>query len=176
LSDHLSERKFPIGPFRLEEQYTSSELEHNIDVLGAIPAEYRQLVGSLSDAELAKTYREASWNVRQLVHHVADIQYLHYFRMKKVLTEPDYKIQTLIDMNAWAMTPDSLTNPVSDSLQILDGVTARYVNLVRSLSEEQLALSYFHPLRQIWFNQKQALAMSAWHVRHHLEHIRLALS
>ena len=147
-----------------------------MDVLQAIPAEYRLLVGSLSDAELAKTYREGSWNVRQLVHHVADIQYLHYFRIKKVLTEPDYRTQTIIDMNAWAVTPDSLTNPVSDSLQMLEGVTARYVNLARSLSEEQLALSYFHPLRQIWFNQKQTLAMSAWHVRHHLAHIRLATS
>jgi hypothetical protein len=30
-------------------------------------------------------------------------------------------------------------------------------------------------VRKATFNQKQAIAMSAWHVRHHLEHIKIAL-
>ena len=121
-----------------------------------------------------KTYREGSWNIRQLMHHVADIAFLHYFRMKKALTEPGSEM-AVIRMDAWAQTPDSLHGEIEDSLILFKGVTNRYTLLAQSLSEDQLNITYFHPIRQITLNQKQALAMSAWHVEHHLKHVGLAL-
>ncbi len=171
----ISDRKFPIGPFVLQDQISDDEFQHFIDKLANIPAQYRKLVEHLSERDLARTYREGGWNIRQLVHHVADIHYLHCFRVKKALTEPVNTITTLIDMNEWACTTDSLIAPVSDSLQILEGINNRYLALARSLSPQQLDITYYHPARQIWFNQKQSLAVSAWHTRHHLAHIQLAL-
>lgn len=169
-------RKYPIGPFSPQDNYSPEELTQLIARIESSPAQYRQLVETLSDEELAKTYREGSWTVQQLVHHVADIQFVHFLRMKKALTEPDYTVITLIDMNAWATTPDAVNAPVTDSLLLLEGVTRRYMYLAKSLTESQLAISYIHPLRQRTFTQAQALAMSAWHVQHHLAHIKLALS
>ena len=172
----MQDRKYPIGPIALQQTYTPGEVEQLIDVLQASPAHYRKLVETLSPNDLAKTYREGSWTVQQLVHHVADMQLLHFLRMKKALTEPDYEFATLVDMNAWAATPDSTTAPVDDSLLLFEGVHRRYVYLAKSLNDTQLAIRYFHPVRQIWFTQAQALAMSAWHVQHHLAHIKLALA
>ncbi len=171
----MSDRKYPIGPFALQENYTPEELEEIIRIIETSPARYSETVAHLTDAELARTYREGGWNVRQLVHHVAEIALLHYFRMKKAITEPGYEI-TLIDMDAWAAAKDSLTLPVLPSLAMFDAIHQRYASLAGTLSEEQLAVSYYHPVRNIWISQKHGLAMSAWHVQHHLAHIRLALS
>jgi hypothetical protein len=167
--------KYPIGLFERKEQFTAEELAEIISIIENSPAKYRELAAHLTDDDLTKTYRAGSWNVRQLIHHVADIQHLHYFRLKKALTEPDYESVTLIDMNAWVLTHDSLNDPIGSSLQILDGLTPRYVSLARSLNQDQLKISYFHAVRKIWFTQEQALSMSAWHLEHHLAHIRLAL-
>jgi uncharacterized damage-inducible protein DinB len=171
----MSDRKFPIGPFVLQENYSDGELGELLRIIRESPSQYRDAVEHLSGPDLSKTYREGSWNVRQLVHHVADIALLHYFRMKKALTEPGYEI-TLIEIDAWASTPDVLKEPVSTSLAMFDAIHQRYAAFAEVLDEEQLAVSYFHPVRKIQINQTQALAMSAWHVQHHLAHIRLALS
>ena len=171
----MTDNRYPIGPFELHENYSDEELKDFIHILETIPAQYRNLTENLTDTQLARTYRDGSWNIQQLIHHVADIQFLHYFRMKKALTEPDHQETTLIDMNAWSATPDSLAAPISYSLLTLEGILHRYAFLIRTLTEKQLSIRYFHPVRGIWFNQKQAIAMSVWHVRHHLAHIGLAL-
>lgn len=171
----MSDRKFPIGPFVLQESYTEAEWTELIRIIRVSPSRYQETVAHLSDRDLSKTYRDGSWNVRQLIHHVADIALLHYFRMKKAVIEPGYEI-TLIDMDAWASARDSRTLPVSASLAMFDAIHQRYADFAETLDETQLAVSYYHPLRKIWINQKQALAMSAWHVQHHLAHIRLAIS
>lgn len=171
----MTDRKFPIGPLVLQEDYSREEINEFIHIISSVPAEYANLITGLNDDDLLKTYREGSWNIRQLVHHVADLQYVHYLRMKKAITEPDYQEVTMIDMNAWAFTPDSLNVPVAASIAIFEGTHARYAYLAGGLTDEQLAIRYYHPSRKLWINQKQALAMSVWHVRHHLAHIKLAL-
>jgi hypothetical protein len=167
--------KFPIGPFIAPEQTTSTELENFIQSVETTVVKYRTLTEKLSASDLQKTYREGAWNIQQLVNHVADMQLLHFFRMKKALTEPDYKEITMVDIPAWAHTVDGLESPVADSLDMIESITKRYVRLMRSLDNSQQQIAYYHPGRKIMLNQKQAIAMTAWHVRHHLEHIRIAL-
>jgi hypothetical protein len=171
----MIDRKFPIGPFSAQEHYTEEELAGLISIAEAAPAKYRNLVGGLSDEELSKTYRDGSWTVRQLVHHVADIHLLHFFRMKKALTEPDYKQVTLINMDGWAATPEACLMPIETSLAMFESIGNRYVYLAQNLTQEQLDMAYFHPARKIWLNQRHALAMTAWHVEHHFAHLRIAL-
>ena len=171
----MDNRKFPIGPFVMQDTYSADELANLINIIETSPAQYRQLTEHLSPAELAKTYREGSWTVQQLVHHVSDIAFLHFFRMKKALTEPDYEVVTLINMDGWANTADGVNASILDSLLLFEGVHRRYAYLAKSLTDSMLAISYYHPVRQFRINQAQAMAMSAWHVQHHLAHIRLAL-
>ncbi|SKB99200.1 DinB family protein [Dyadobacter psychrophilus] len=171
----MTDRKFPIGPFVLKDDYSPAEIESFIQIIKNSASEYRKLAENLGDEDLTKTYREGSWDIRQLIHHVADIALLHYFRMKKAVTEPDYKDPTMINMDSWAVTSDSLEMPIAESLQILAGTNQRYAYFAASLDEEAFGKAYFHPLRKIWLNQKQALAMSVWHLQHHLAHIKLAL-
>ncbi|MGC1242229.1 MAG: DinB family protein [Chryseosolibacter sp.] len=173
--DQLTQLKFPIGPFTAQENINESELDAMINTIASAPADYRAITKGLAANDLKKTYREGGWNVQQLVNHVADMQLLHFFRMKKALTEADYKEITLVNMDAWAHTSDGLSSPIADSLDMFEGITKRFVHLMRSLNEQQQAIAYYHPVRKIMLNQKQAISMSAWHVKHHLAHLGIAL-
>jgi hypothetical protein len=167
--------KYPIGDFIKKDEYSPDEIASLAGAIEDAPFAYKRLAETLSATDLSKTYRPGSWNVQQLIHHVADIQLLHFFRMKKALTEPNYNEVTLIDMNAWVHTKDGAIAPVEDSLLMLEGITKRYVYLIRSLTEEELMIAYYHPIRAFYINQMQAIAMSSWHLNHHLAHINVAL-
>ncbi|NIJ55758.1 YfiT family bacillithiol transferase [Dyadobacter arcticus] len=171
----ITDRKYPIGTFNPQDSYTDQEIAGLIATIEKAPADYRSLVESLSESDLENTYREGSWNVRQLIHHVADIHLLHFLRMKKALTEPDYKEVTLINMDGWAKTPEASVMPIEPSLTIFENIGYRYIYLAKTLTPEQLEIAYFHPVRKIWLSQQHALAMSAWHVSHHFAHVQLAL-
>ncbi len=170
----LKDRKFPIGPFQLQENINDEKLAEMINTIESAPAKYQVLLQQVTGDDLKKTYREGSWNVQQLVNHVADIQMLHFLRMKCAITE-DYKEVTLVNIDGWVQTSDGRESPVSDSLEMLQGVTKRLVHLMRSLDKKQHAVTWYHPIRKIHFDQKNAIALTAWHVTHHLGHIRLAL-
>ena len=170
-----SDAKYPIGNFNKQDSYSQQEIDSLISIIETAPAKYENLVQNLSPENLNNTYRQGSWNIRQLIHHVADIQMLHFFRMKKALTEPDYKDVTLINMDEWVKTPDGIGAPLEDSLIMFAGITKRYVFLLKSLTEENLKVEYYHPVRKFHINQAQATAMSAWHVQHHYAHIKIAL-
>ncbi|MEJ2880056.1 DinB family protein [Pedobacter sp. GR22-6] len=174
-NDDTNHLKFPIGPFTKKDEYSYDELSSLISDIECAPAVYKDLIQGIDAADLLKTYRPGSWNIQQLVHHVADMQLLHFFRMKRAITEPDYKEVTLVDINGWANTKDGFSAPIEDSLVMLEGITKRYLFLIRSLSQEQLSISYYHPVRAFNINQVQAVAMSAWHVKHHLAHIKIAM-
>ncbi|HTM67069.1 MAG TPA: DinB family protein [Flavipsychrobacter sp.] len=104
----VSDLQYPIGNFIKKDHYPEEEIQEMITVIAGSPAKYHSLVTTLSETDLLKTYREGGWNIRQLVHHVADIQMLHFLRMKKALTENDYPEVTLINMNGWAETTQRL--------------------------------------------------------------------
>lgn len=171
----INHLRYPIGPFEKKENYTKDELNELMRILEKAPDTYQSILEGLTPDDLTKTYREGSWNVQQLMHHVADIHLLHFFRMKKALTEPNYESVTIIDMDGWAKTPEGAKAPVEDSLIMFDGINRRYVYLLHALDDAALKIKYFHPVRKYWINQAQAIEMSAWHVRHHLAHIKLAL-
>ncbi len=168
--EHL---QYPVGRFAPKNDYSATEITQLISLLETSPESYRQLLANRPAADLTNTYREGSWTVRQLVHHVADIHLLNFLRMKKALTEETY-VATIIDMNRWAVTPDSSAAPIEDSLLMLEGINRRLVYLLRSLDEPALQRTFYHPVRQIHLSLKQFIYMATWHVAHHQGHIQLA--
>ena len=133
--EQLNQRKFPIGPFAAPETVSKSELNALVETIASAPALYRQITKDISKGDLGKSYREGGWNIQQLVNHVADMQLLHFFRMKKALTESDYKEITLVNIDGWASTSDGLTSPIEDSLDMFEAIAKRFIHLIRSLDE-----------------------------------------
>src|SRR5919202_4623214 len=138
--EHL---QYPVGRFAPKEMYSQGDVNRLVDILETAPARYEQLLSDRSEEDLAKNYREGSWTVQQLVHHVSDIQLLNFLRMKKAVTEEDYEMTTIL-MDAWAVTPDATTAPIQDSLVMFDGITRRYVILLRSLDEVTWHKTVYH--------------------------------
>ncbi|MFJ8267386.1 YfiT family bacillithiol transferase [Peribacillus asahii] len=133
----------------------------------------RETVDSLSDEELGRTYREGSWTVRQLVHHIADSQLNMYQRLKLALTDENPTVPAF-DEEKWAIQPD--TNlPVESSIKMLEGINERIVSLGNSLTEEQLDRAFTHQINGI-ITVATKVAKLAWHEEHHLAHIKIALS
>lgn len=165
--------KFPIGQLQVPENVTAENMEEWLNKIETYAARLRETVGILNDEELAKTYREGAWTVRQLVHHIADSQLNMYQRLKLALTDDNPTIPGF-DEEKWAVQPDTEL-PVECSLKMLEGINERIVCLGKTLTEEQLNRVFTHQVNgEIRLTAK--LAKLAWHEEHHLAHIKIALA
>ena len=138
--------------------------------LADLPGTMRAAVAELSDVQLDTPYRDGGWTVRQTVHHVADSHLNAYCRFRLALTEDAPTIKPYFETR-WADLPDARTLPVAPSLAILDGVHARLVALVDSMTPEQWQRGFVHPEHGRTVMLWQTAALYAWHSRHHVAHI-----
>jgi hypothetical protein len=114
-------------------------------------------------------YREGGWTVRQVIHHVPDSHMNAYIRFKLALTEHEPTIKPYEEA-AWAELSDTRDTPIEVSLALLENLHARWVILLRSMSEADFAKQFRHPALGVVPLEKN-VALYAWHCRHHLAHI-----
>lgn len=165
--------KFPIGPLEVPEVVTLDNVQCWLGEINTYTDQLRETVDTLNDVDLTKTYRDGSWTVRQLVHHIADSQLNMYQRLKLALTENNPTITTF-DQEKWAIQPDTAL-PVESSIKLLEGLNTRIVALGNSLNESDLHRIFtLEGSGEISVSKK--IAKLAWHEAHHLAHIKIALS
>jgi hypothetical protein len=158
--------KFPIGKFDVA---AFGSREENIATLAELPARLREAVEGLSDGQLDTPYRPEGWTLRQTVHHIADSHINTLCRFKLALTEDEPPTIRPYYEERWAELPDSKL-PISVSLGIIEGVHARLVEVLRNMSEQDFQKEFVHPETGNWTLEK-ALALYAWHSKHHTAHI-----
>lgn len=160
--------QYPVGKFQWSGPLTTSHRNALIDEIAVTPGKVRAAVAGLSDGQLDTPYRPGGWTARQVVHHMADSHMNSYIRTKLALTETEPTIKPY-DQDRWAVLADS-NLPVEVSLNILDGLHQRWVNLLRSLSQRDFARPFVHPeLGPMTLDSN--IALYAWHGRHHTAHI-----
>ena len=165
--------KFPIGKLQVPEKVTLENVQEWLKQIQTYTTRLRDVVDTVSEEDLNKTYREGAWTVRQLVHHIADSQLNMYQRLKLALTDYNPTVPAF-DEEKWAIQPDTML-PVESSIKMLEGINARIVALGQSLTEEQLSRTFTHEVNgEITVAAK--MAKLAWHEEHHLAHIKIALS
>ncbi|MEK5233816.1 YfiT family bacillithiol transferase [Lysinibacillus sp. FSL K6-0232] len=165
--------KYPIGQLQVPEHVRLEDVQQWLKQIATYTERLRATVDGISDADLNKTYREGSWNVRQLVHHIADSQLNMYQRLKLALTDNNPTVPAF-DEEKWAIQPDTKL-PVESSIKMLEGINERIVALGNSLVEEQLSRTFTHQQAgEIKVAAK--LAKLSWHEEHHLAHIKIALA
>jgi hypothetical protein len=158
----------PAGAFSPEEGYGPQRREEFIAVIEAAPAALRDAVAGLSEGQLDTRYR--NWTVRQIVHHLADSHVNCYIRFKWALTEETPTIKAY-DEGRWAALADSRTGDVGAPLALLEGLHAQWVQLLRSMTDDQFARSFLHPETGKTVSLSAALCSYAWHCRHHTAQI-----
>jgi hypothetical protein len=134
-----------------------------------LPANLRTAVSGLTNSQLDTPYRDGGWNLRQVVHHLADSHANSYVRFKLSLTEEWPTIKPY-DEAAWAELAYSRTLPVEPSLEMIAGLHTRWVALLQSLSEHDFQRGFNHPERGR-MTLATNLALYAWHSHHHTAHI-----
>ena len=161
--------RYPVGQFKWDEDVTPERRHVLIGQIGEAPRQLRLAVEGLSPEQLNTPYRPGGWTVRQVVHHVPDSHLNSYLRFKWARTEDDPAIKTYHE-DRWSELPDARTGPPEVSLALLDALHRRWVLLLRSLADEDYRRTFKHPE---WgaVPLDKALALYAWHGRHHVAHI-----
>jgi uncharacterized damage-inducible protein DinB len=162
--------RYPIGKFVPPVEIAERQREALISEIEILPANLRKSVAKLDDEQLDTPYRENGWTIRQLVHHLPDSHMNSYARFRLALTEDSPTIKPYRE-DAWANLPDARSAPVELSLNLLEALHGRWVILLRAMSEDQFTRVFEHPeVGQM--SLACALALYAWHGRHHLAHIK----
>jgi len=160
--------RYPTGRFHYDTALSEEQKRKCIDEIAETPSKLRAAVDGLSDAQLDTPYRDGGWTVRQVVHHVPDSHMNSYVRFKLALTEDEPTIKPYAE-DRWAELADTKATPVMVSLTMLDALHDRWVRLLRSLHAEDWKRTFRHPDLGAMTLDK-ALAMYAWHGRHHVAH------
>jgi DinB superfamily len=169
----LDARKYPIGRFhRVALPLAAIARKELIEEIEHAPVALAAAAKGLADAQLDTPYRPGGWTVRQVLHHVPDSHVNAYVRFRLAVTEEAPAI-TVYREDLWAELPDT-KGPVQTSLDLLAALHTRWVAMLRGLPPDAFARTYVHPdMGPVPLDQ--ALALYAWHGRHHLAHIELAL-
>ncbi|KGO05411.1 MULTISPECIES: YfiT family bacillithiol transferase [Dokdonia] len=166
----MEKLRYPIGKYSMPTDISNEKLTEWINILEVMPAQLRDMTSEMSDEQLNTPYRPEGWNVRQVVHHLADSHHNSYTRFKWALTEENPVIKPY-DENAWTALPDLEGMPVEWSLRHLEVVHYKLVRLLRTLTDEQLSKTFIHPAGDKTYNLKQNVGQYAWHSMHHYMHI-----
>ncbi|HYF91081.1 MAG TPA: putative metal-dependent hydrolase [Symbiobacteriaceae bacterium] len=165
----MTDLRYPVGRFTFEGEVSEAHRKAWIDEVAAAPARLRAAVAGLTAAQLDTPYREGGWTVRQVVHHLADSDMNAYIRFKLALTETEPTVKPT-DEGRWAELPDARSARVEISLELLEAVHERWVITLRAMSAVDFERAYMHPQNGRTTLDK-ALALYAWHGRHHTAHI-----
>lgn len=174
-SNSIEKLKFPIGHFDNHLEVTKEHLAKWKSTITAFPEQLRHLTEGLSATERNWKYRPEGWAIKQVVHHLADSHMNSIIRLKLTLTENAPTIRPY-EESLWAQLPDGLDDDIETSLKIIEGVHARWSQLLENLSAADWDRMYFHPEHQRLFSIKESLGIYDWHCRHHLAHIEQALA
>lgn len=161
----LEAMKYPIGRFVPPQVHSPAQREAAIAAIERVAEAMAAAVAGLDDAQLDTPYREGGWTMRQVVHHLADANMHMFLRFKFALAEKNPAIAAF-EENDWAETPDSRTAPVELSLAVLRAVNARWVHILRGMSEADFARTFRHPVKGE-VSLDAGLALYSWHGTHH---------
>lgn len=170
----LENLKFPIGKFEIQEKITPEILNHWIAEIQQLPNDLINIVQNLSKKELKLIYRPNGWNIKQVVHHLADSHANALIRFKLALTEENPTIKPYAE-DLWAELVDGIDDDISYSLLILKGVHHKWHLLLVNIDEIHWERSYFHPESKKTVTLEEMIGLYAWHGKHHVAHIQQAL-
>jgi uncharacterized damage-inducible protein DinB len=163
--------QFPIGPFDAHSERSSISRARAIQAIANLPRELARAVENLTDDQLAASYRDGGWSIRQIVHHLADSHSVGIVRFKLGLTE-DAPTMSKYDQDRFARLPD-VHLPVDVSLRLIDAVHMRWSTVLASVTDNEF--------RRVVTLSGGRLSLDdivhkyAWHGHHHLAHISIAL-
>ena len=165
----IDDLRYPVGKFSFRGPLSDEQIKDCISTIENFPPKLSREVIHLTDEQLDTQYRDGGWTIRQVVNHVSDSHMNSIIRFKLAVTEDKPTIKPYRE-NLWAELADGIM-PIEPALKLIDGLHGRWVLLLRSLTRNQLNLTFFHPESKREMTLEMTLALYAWHCNHHLAHI-----
>jgi DinB superfamily len=167
--------RYPIGDFVMPAGFDAKAALAAADSIASLPADLRRMLAGSKRERLQNTYRPQGWTGLQVLHHMADSHINGLCRTKLALTENHPTIRPYEEQE-WALLPDYGVDLIDVSLDLLQALHTKWAYVFRHLDEGQWHRTFYHPGSGKTFALYQHAAHYAWHGRHHLKHIEIALS
>lgn len=162
----MNDPRFPIGKF---DAAAFANRADNIQTINAMPASLNNAIDGLNEVQIDTPYRDGGWTLRQTVHHLADSHSNSLIRFKLALTEDAAPTIRPYYEDRWAELSDNKL-PVEVSLKMIDAIHSRWTAILKSMSDDDFDRTFIHPETGEW-TLESALALYAWHSKHHTAHI-----
>lgn len=159
----------PAGPFEPVGSCDSETKMWLIEQIGQTPSQLRSAVSGLTEYQLDTLYK--NWTIRQITHHLADSHLHSLIRFKWALTENHPTIKAYEEAD-WVELADCKKGELEPALLLVDGLHAKWVQVLHSMSERQFTRTFHHPQSGESISLLRALNYYAWHGRHHTAQIR----
>lgn len=127
---------------------------------------------NLPDTDLSKTYARGKWNVRQILHHLTDTEYLFLGRLKKIIAEPQQVIWSF-NQDDWNEAFNYLNAPLTNKKELYQLCRKMNYQLIDTYYDEYLQKEFVHNqsgLRTL----KMEFEKVALHNQSHNEQIKIA--
>ncbi len=168
--EHL---KFPVGKFSFPQDFNFSDLQDWINVLKNFPDQLENLINMITQDQLLSTYRPGGWTAKQVIHHISDSHTHALMRFKWSLTEEKPVIKPYLEDKFAGLSDYEL--PVNTALTMIKAVHLKWSSIIENMAEADWHKGYFHPQSNRFFTLYDAMALYAWHCRHHFAHIKICM-
>lgn len=128
----------------------------------------------LPESELHKTYAEGKWNIRQLLHHIADAETVLYDRIRRTISNP-HQVVWGFDQDAWAVELNYNELPLHLNRAIYDRVRESVIYMAGKYYESHGANQVVHSYTGVR-TLKDLFDKVVWHNQAHLDQIAKAMS
>ena len=159
----------PAGEFQSIEPFDESVKTEWIETIRLAPERLRRTVAGLSDSQLDTKYK--NWTIRQITHHLADSHLNSLMRFKWALNEDAPTIKAY-EEDDWVQLADCKIGDIDPALAMLDGLHAKWVQILGLMAQDQYARIFHHPQSGEPVSLWAALNYYAWHGRHHTAQIQ----
>ena len=173
-SQNLEQLKYPIGKFIKPEIISEHLILEWIETIEGLPEILYNLTKKISVEQLNWPYRPEGWNIKQVVHHLADSHMNSIIRFKLAMTEDTPTIKPYHE-DRWASLIDAKEDDLRYTLSLLKGLHAKMGTLLRSFTKDDLKREFIHPEHGRRFSLEETIGIYAWHSKHHVTHIEQAL-
>ena len=140
-----------------------------IEVMAQTPGAIRRATQDLADDAIRKPEQEGKWSILQVVRHLADVEIVIGFRLRKIMAEPESALPT-IDQDSWSDTFQYNTGTLHQAIDDFEAVREINVRLLRNTDPSLFLRFGFHEERGKE-SAERTIALYAGHDLYHLSQI-----
>ena len=127
----------------------------------------------LSESEMNKNYGDGKWTIRQILHHLIDVEYLFIGRLKKIIAEPKQVIWAF-NQDDWNTAFDYLHEPLTGKKELYSICREMNSQLIEKYYDQHKSKEFVHNetgLRTLQMEFEKV----ALHNQSHNEQMKMAL-